>query len=225
MNCHDAVVFRHFLRECEKFVFLAVAVRFVHEPKRPAERSAFHRLVHVLFQLFDLIRCKRSIVVSGHPCAYGAVSDQRRHVDIEIPLGSFLEIRKRTRMKTVKQSSSDLVPVRRVLPHTERRERTVPGNLRRDSLFDKWLVEFLRILAVIEEIVVRMRVNQTRTNLVPFNVQGFIGFLLDQLRNLPDPVVFNQYVPAVRRVPRTVDNPSVFKQCFHSVPPLYETII
>ena len=187
----DAVVFRNLLCKGKDFVLLCVSVGFVHEAEGSAERAAFHGLAHIAEFLLNLLLRIWRRVISGHPGADGALADQRYQVHKKASFGSRLEFRKAARMLRVKQAAADFVPVGRVGFHTEGRKTAVSGNLRGNALFDKRFVELFRILAVIEEIIVRMGVNQPRADGKPLQVNDPIRFRGNRAPDFQNTVVFD----------------------------------
>ena len=168
---------------------------------------------HVM--LFDLFCGIRSRIIAGHACPHGSVSDERGHVYVEIALSPVFKVRIGARVKTVEETASDILPIWGIFLHPERGEGTVSGDLGRDALLNKRFVELLGIIAVIEEVIVRMGIDEARADLKAFDIDDLICRLFNVPVNLQDRIVFDQNVSLKRSAAGAVNHEPVFEQCFH----------
>ena len=216
MDRDYSIILCYLFCKCDYLVFLSVAVRLVHESKRTSKGSAFHGLAYMLKFLFYLIGSVRRRIVSCHARSDRTLSYKRRDVDIKIPFRSFLELRKAAWMHGIEEASADLVFVRRIRVDSERRKAAITRYLRRDALFYERLIELLRVLSVIEEIVMGVRVYEPRAYLLSADIYDpvSLGFYI-----LSDPdysVTLDEHVALKRSSTASVIDGPAFEKCFHS---------
>ena len=111
----------------------------------------------------------------------------------------------------VSRFTADLVFMRGGRVDAEGREAAVAGDLRGDALLDEGAVELLRVLAVVEEVVVGVGVDQPRADLQPAQIHDLVGALTDLIADLKDPVVLNEHVAHPGPGPASVENRTVFE--------------
>ena len=211
---HYAIVLRDLLRKSDYLIFLRVSVRLVHESERSPERSSFHRFAHIAEFLLDLLFCIRSRIIARHARSYRALADQRNDIHKKFALGALLEVREASRILAVEQPSAYLIAVRSILIHAKWRETAVARYLSGYALLYERFIELFRILSVIEEIVVRMCIDEPRANLISADIYSFAGFLIYIFCNLNYTVVLDQHITLERSSSAAVIYHSAFEQCF-----------
>ena len=180
-----------------------------------AEGAALHGFTHVFKLLFDLLGRVGRRIVARHARAHRALADQRHEIDEKISFRALLECGKAAGMERIEQAAADLVAVGRVLVAAEGREAAVAGDLRRDALLDKGPVELLRVVAVIEKIVVGVRVDQPRADLQTAELHDPVRLLRDLAAHGEDAIVLDQNVARKGLCAAAVDDRAVFEQSFH----------
>ena len=219
MHGEYAVICGYALRERDEFLPLGVYPRLVHEPERSAERAALHRLVHQPHLLGDLRLGERGGIVARNAYPRRPVPHKRRHVDKKFPLRALNELRERPRANGMEKPAAHLVFILAVRRHSEGRKAAVARHLGGDALPQEGLVILFGVLVVVEEIVVRVRVDEPGRDGEPRAIHGDVGidFKLRAHRNYPLPLDEHIALEALRA--RAVDDKTVFEKRPHPYPP------
>ena len=215
MYGEDAVILGDLLGEGYDLIHLGISVRLIHESQRSSESSALHGLPDVLELLLDLFRSIGRRIVAGHSRTNRALTDKWHQIDVEPALGPLLKLLKAAGRLSIEKPSAHLVSIWCIRVYPEGREAAVSCDLSGDTLLDEGLIEHLRIVTIVEEIVMGVSVDQPRADLKARDVDHHVARFVYDSAHLNDHIVLNQHIALIGLIPGSVYYGSILKKRLH----------
>lgn len=144
--------------------------------------------------------------------------DERDHVHEKSAFRRTHEFTERAGLLRVEQTAAHFVLEPAVRRHSERRKTAVARHLGGDALPHERFVILFRVVVVVKEIVVGVRVDEPRRHRQPRAIHGFVRLHVEVCSDRRNTLPVDEDVAFEPRRARTVDNVTAFEQNFHNFP-------